>query len=244
MKLTVIGSMGAYPAADNPSSGYLLQHDGFSMMLDIGSAVLINLQKYIDVNELDAVFLSHYHPDHTTDIGVLQHAVKVQTDLGNRDAVMPIYGQAGKPFFEKLTYHNYTERRAVSSYEPVLIGPFSCEFLDNPHPDGGLSIKLSAGGRKLVYTGDTGWNDALVDFASGCDLLLCEASLFNRFAGMVEGHLTAGEVGRLAREADVGHLALCHFPHFGSSEELLAEVTEEFKGKANNALPTVVYNLT
>ena len=244
MKLAVIGSMGAYPAADNPSSGYLLQHDGFSMMLDMGSAVLINLFKHINVNDLDAVFLSHYHPDHTADIGVLQHAVKVQTDLGNRKSILPIYGRDGKDFFDKLTYHKYTEGRAVSAAQPTKIGPFNCEFLDNPHPDGSLSIKISAGGKSLVYTGDTGWNDALVSFASGCDLLLCECSLFNRFKGMVEGHLTAGEVGKLARDAAVGQLALCHFPHFGIKDELLAEVSAEFKGRINNALPMEVYNLT
>lgn len=241
--MTVIGSMGAYPSPDNPSSGYLLQHDGFSMMLDFGSAVLINLHKYMALHTLDAVFFSHYHHDHTADIGVMQHLIKVQTDLGNRVSVLPLYGQGDKPFFEKLTYHKYTESRAVASGKQEVIGPFICEFLDNPHPDGSLAIKVTAEGRSLVYTGDTGWNDELVFFASGCDLLLCESSLFNRFKGMVDGHLTAGEAGILARKAGVKQLALCHFPHFGKVEDLLSEAAAEYKGILNIALPGQVYNL-
>ena len=243
MKLTVIGSMGAYPSADNPSSGYLLQHEGFSMMLDFGSAVFYKLNDYLDVNKLDAVYLSHYHPDHTADIGVLQHAVKVQTDLGNRHSKLPIYGRAGVPFFEKLTYHDYTGGRAISAGRAERIGPFDCVFSENDHPDGGLSIRISAGGKTMVYTGDTGWYDGLVDFAEGCDLLLCETSLFLQFKGMVKGHLCTDEIGRLAREAGVKELALCHFPHFGDVSTLKEEVATEFSGKLNNALPGMVYNL-
>lgn len=244
MKLTVIGSMGAYPAADNPSSGYLLQHDGFSLMLDFGSAVQAGLYKYIESGIPDAVYLSHYHPDHVADIGVLQHAVKVQTDLGTRSGVLPLYGSENDPFFEKLSYRNYTEGLAVAAGQTAHIGPFECSFLDNPHPGGSRSIRVSAGGSVLVYTGDTDWSDELVYFAEGCDLLLCEASLFNRFKGRVEGHLTAGEAGTLARSCSARQLAICHFPHFGTKKELLKEAEAEFKGIVNNALPGVVYNLT
>lgn len=243
MKLTVIGSMGAYPSADNPSSGYLLQHDGFSMMLDFGSAVYYNLISHIDINDLNAVYLSHYHPDHTADIGVLQHAVKVQTDLGNRHLKLPIYGRHGGHFFEKLTYHDYTIGKGISAGKLERIGPFECEFLENDHPEGCLAVRIRTGGKTIVYTGDTGWYDGLVDFAAGCDLLLCETSLFNRFKGRVPGHLCAEDVGMLAKRAGVKSLALCHFPHFGDPYTLVDEVSGVFRGDISNALPATVYNL-
>lgn len=244
MKLTIIGSMGAYATADNPSSGYLLQHDGFSLMLDFGSAVHASLQRHLDSGIPDAVYFSHYHPDHTADAGVLQHAVKVQTDLGNRSGCLPFYGMPGNAFYEKLTYHNYTNKEPVIAGETHAIGPFSCSFLENPHPDGSLCIRVECAGRSLVYTGDTGWNEKLADFAAGCDLLLCESSLFNRFKGLVQGHLTAGEVGVLASKSEVGQLLLCHFPHYGNIEELKNEAAAEFEGIINLALPQAVYNLT
>ncbi len=236
--------MGAYPSADHPSSGYLLQHDGWTMMLDLGSGVLMKLREYIDINELSAVFFSHYHPDHVADTGVLQHAVKVQTDLGIRTSVLKFFGLPGKTFFDSLNYHSYTEATAIDPGSEMMIGPLSFRFLLNPHPDGGCSVRIEGGGRSIVYTGDTGWNDELPGFASGCDLLLCECSLFNRFKGRVEGHLTAGETGRIAEAAGAGQLALCHFPHFGVREELLQEASEEFQGQISLALPGRVYDLT
>lgn len=244
MKLTVIGSQGAYPAAGRPTSGYLIQSDGFSMMLDFGSGILMKLHEYLEINNLDAVCLSHYHPDHVADIGVLQHAVKVQTDLGNKTKKLPIYGLPGKTFFDSLTYHSYTEGRVIDPDVSLAIGPFNCAFMINPHPDGGCSMRISDGSHSLVYTGDTGWNEKLIDFAANCDLLLCEASLFNQFKGRVSGHLTSGEAGVLARKADVGQLALCHFPHFGTTEVLKSEAEEEFRGILTLALSGNVYDLT
>lgn len=243
MILTVIGSQGAYPSADNPSSGYLLQHGGFSLMLDFGSGVLFRLHEVIDVNSLDAVFLTHYHPDHIADVGCLQHAVKVQTDIGNLNGFLPIYASSGSDSFDKLNYHSYTKAVSVIPGETTDIGPFKCSFLENEHPGGGLSIRLSVGDCSLVYTGDTGWSEALVAFAGGCDLLLCESSLFNRFYGMVDGHLTAGEAGKLAKLCGAGELVLCHFPHYGIREELKLEAEVAFNREASLALPGSIFKL-
>ncbi len=244
MKLTVIGSQGAYPAVDNPTSGYLIQKDGFSLMLDFGSGVLINLQNTLAINSLDAVILSHYHADHIADIGCLQYAVKVQTDLGIRKEALPIHGMETADKFKSLAYHDYTLACAVSAGSELQLGPFTAEFLETNHPDGGFSIRISDGSSRLVYTGDTGWNDALVEFAAGCDVLLCECSIFNRFKGRVKGHLTADEAGTLAERTGCGKLLLCHFPHLGTREELEAEVAESFRGQLELAMPGNVYNLT
>ena len=243
MKLTVIGSMGAYSAPGRPSSGYLLQHDGFNLMLDFGSGVLMGVQQHIDINDLDAVYLSHYHPDHTADVGCLQHAVKIQTDLGIRKTQLNFYGSPEDPYFEKLDYHDYTLKNPVEPGLCEQIGPFSCTFLLNPHPGGSLAVRLEAGSRSLVYTADTGWNSELPGFASDCGLLLCESSLFEEFRGRVEGHLTAGEAGKAGRLSGASVLALCHFPHFRTVEELLPEADAEFGRKAVLAEPGRVFDL-
>lgn len=244
MRLTVIGSQGAYPAIDNPTSGYLLQSGDFSLMLDFGSGVLINLHNKLDINSLDAVYLSHYHADHIADVGALQYAVKVQTDLGIRKTSLPIYGIDDSQHFSTLSYHPYTEGRAVDAGQELRIGPFTCSFLENIHSDKSLALRISDESGSIVYTSDTGWNDALINFASDCDILLCECSLFNRFKGRVQGHLTSEETGRLAEKSGVEKLLLCHFPHFGTREELKAEVEAVFSGSVELAMPGNVYNLT
>lgn len=70
MKITVIGMWGGYPKKDGPCSGYLVEQDGFSMLIDCGSGVLVKLQEFIDLNEINDVLLSHYHYDHASDVGV------------------------------------------------------------------------------------------------------------------------------------------------------------------------------
>lgn len=86
MKLTVIGCYGGFPAAGEATSGYLFESNGFRLLVDCGSGVLSKLQQYIDIEELDAVLLSHYHHDHIADIGPLQYAKLVGYHLGKAAA--------------------------------------------------------------------------------------------------------------------------------------------------------------
>jgi len=96
-------------------------------------------------------------------------------------------------------------------------------------------MRIESGGKSLVYTADTGWYDELVDLAKDADLLLCETSLYNRYFGWVDGHLTAGEAGKLASRAGVKKMVLTHLPHSGQHGDLLKEVGEEFSGPAELA---------
>ena len=237
MKLTVIGSQGAYPSKDNPSSGYLVEHEGFSLMLDFGSGVLYNLHNYIDIISLGSIIVSHYHPDHVADIGAFHHLIKVQSDLGNYSGRFQIYGPADDSDFERLSYKDYVAAVKAEPGGAVEIGPFLCRFSSNTHPGGGNAVRLECGGKSIVYTGDTGFYEGLAGFASGCSLLLSECSLYKRFEGRVAGHLSSVEAGRIASEAGADALALCHFPHWGNIEELAAEAAEVYDGPIELALP-------
>ena len=192
------------------------------------------LPGYIDINSLGAVLLSHYHADHVADIGCLQYAIKVQTDLGLRSDPLPLYGPEGN-VCPPLTYHDYTEARYVKPSEKSRIGPFTVTFQETNHPALCYAMRIENQGKSLVYTADTGWYDELVDLAHDADLLLCETSLYNRYFGWVEGHLTAGEAGKLASKAGVKRIVLTHLPHSGEHGDLLKEVRERFSGPAELA---------
>jgi ribonuclease BN (tRNA processing enzyme) len=232
--VVIIGFWGAYPGRGEATSGYLLQSKGFSLLLECGSAVLSLLPRFIDIASLDAVLLSHYHADHVADLGCLQYAVKVQTDLGLRSDLLPLYGPEGDAC-PCLTYHEYTEGRYVNPEEPAQIGPFTVTFQETNHPAVCYAMRIESEGKSIAYTADTGWYDGLIDLAAGADLLLCETSLYNRYFGWVDGHLTAGEAGKLASTAGVRRMVLTHLPHSGEHGELLKEVGEEFTGPAELA---------
>jgi phosphoribosyl 1,2-cyclic phosphodiesterase len=100
----------------------------------------------------------------------------------------------------------------------------------------GFRIESSAG--SIAYTGDTGWTGALLDLATGVDLLLCEATLREPDTG-THGHLAASEAGRLAALAGVGALVLTHF--LSSDDEhlatLVADAARAFEGPILLATP-------
>ena len=68
MELIVLGSSGTWPNADTATSGYLVRHDGFNLWMDAGTGTLANLQQHIDIPDLDAIVISHEHPDHFVDL--------------------------------------------------------------------------------------------------------------------------------------------------------------------------------
>ena len=252
MKLTVIGWWGAYPGPNGASSGYLIEGRGFqgrgaegegAILLDCGSGVLSKLYEYTDLNRINNVVLSHYHADHIADIGCLQYAAKVQMSLGERTEPVSIYGHTFSDFFKSLSYEDAAVGKPFDAGTPLVLGSFTFHFRRTPHPSHAFAVRIDSDGTSLGYTGDTAWDDSLVDFFTGVDLLLSESSLYNKFHGRVEGHLTAGEAGRLARKAGAGELILTHLPHFGDHRELLTEASEEYSGKirlAKSGLTTMI----
>jgi len=235
MKLTVIGCWGAYPDPGGASSGYLIESEGSGkddrFLLDCGSGILSKLQEYTDISKLNNVVLSHYHSDHIADIGCLQYAAKVQMSQKERELPISIYGHTLSKIFSKLSFENASLGKAVKEEEPLEIGSFTLTFKHTPHPAPNLAARIESTGKSIGYTGDTGWDDNLSGFFKNVDILLCESSLYNKYKGMVEGHLTAGEAGRLAKDAGVGELILTHLPHSGNHKDLIKEAAAVFNGK-------------
>ncbi|WP_423801464.1 MBL fold metallo-hydrolase [Neobacillus sp. SAB-20_R2A] len=231
MKLTVIGFWGGYPKKDAASSGYLLEHDGFRLLVDCGSGVLAKLPNIVEPEELDAVILSHYHPDHIADIGVLQHARLIQGFLGKQFPTLPIYGHHfNQHEFAKLTYKTITKGIAYEPNQSLSIGPFQVSFFKTDHPVPCYAMRFEAGGMSLVYTGDSAFKEEFIQFSSNADLLLCECNFYGHQNGKSAGHMNSVEAGRFAREAGVKQLILTHLPHYGNVSDLVHEASGEFAG--------------
>ena len=231
IKITTIGWWGAYPDANEATSGYLLQSEDLNILVDCGSGVLSILQNYVELQHLDAVVLSHYHWDHVADIGCLQYAARILMDLGKRQKPLPIYGHAEGSNLSGMDYLQYSKGFAIAQQSPLQLGHLKFSFCPNVHPDPCLSIRADSGNCSLVYIADTAWNDDLIKLAHGADLLICESSLYDEYRGRIPGHLTAGEAGQIAAAAGVEHLVLTHLPHFGDHAMLLKQAAAKFSGK-------------
>ncbi|UOQ43490.1 MBL fold metallo-hydrolase [Halobacillus salinarum] len=230
MKLTVIGFWGAYPSAGGATSGYLVEHDGFKLLVDCGSGVLSRLQQFIGVTDIDAVILSHYHHDHIADIGVLQYSWKVQNTLNETNHVLPIYGhQEDQTAFEQLT-HEYTKGVAYDPEQTLQLGPFTIDFQRTQHPVSCFGMRLTDGMDTVVYTADSSYFEEWKSFAKGADLLITDTNFYKGMDGSKPGHMTSEEVASIAREAQVETLYLSHLPHFGNLTKLKQEAEDSFKG--------------
>ena len=242
MKIIPIGIWGGYPKANEATSSFLIEHEGFHCLIDCGSGVLSSLQNYLPLERLDAVVISHYHADHIADIGSLQYSRLIQFYLNNPSPVLPIYGHTeDADNFLKLTYKEQTIGVEIVEDKATQIGPFTVTFCRTDHPVYCLALKFTVENQSIVLTADTEWRDELVDFAQDADLLISEANLYEEHIGVAKGHMGGSEAGKLAKLANVKQLLLTHLPLHGNIEEILAAAVQEYDAPTEIAVVGKVY---
>lgn len=232
MKITVIGYWGGYPEVNEATSSYLLQHDSFNLVVDCGSGALSRLQNYIDIKDIDAVLLSHYHYDHIADIGPLQYARQIKTKLNEVNKELLIYGhEYDVQSFSKLTMKPFTQGVPYNPAEQLRVGPFGITFCETKHPVKCFAMRISDGSSTFVYTADTSFFKELVTFSEDADLIACECNFYKGQEASAAGHMNSIDTSILAKEANVKRLLLTHLPHFGNTADLLKDAHEIFSGE-------------
>lgn len=237
MNITPLGIWGGYPKANEATSSFLLEHDGFHCLIDCGSGVLSSLQNYISLDEIDAVVLTHYHADHIADIGSLQYSRLIQFYLNENPNKLPIYGhRQDEEQFAKLSYKDRTKGIAIEAGKMTSIGPFTVEFCQTAHSVYCLALKFSVDGQSVVFTADTEWHEPLIQFSKGTDLLVSEANLYEEHIGISPGHMGGSEAGQLANLANAKQLLLTHLPLHGDVTNVLTAAKKKFNGKTEIAV--------
>jgi ribonuclease BN (tRNA processing enzyme) len=249
VRLTVVGSSGSFPGPGNPASCYLVEAGGTRVVLDLGNGALGPLATYVDLDDVDAVLLSHLHADHCLDMCSYYVYRRYHPD-GPRPR-LPVYGPAETADRLARAYDlavepgmreefDFFEWRERGSYE---VGALRVTVTQMVHPVTCYAMRIEHAGAALVYSGDTGASAALVEAARGADLLLAEAS-FHEGRDHVPGlHLTGREAGEHAAKAGVGRLVLTHLPPWNDPERSLAEAREAWTGPLEVARPGAVYEL-
>lgn len=225
MELTILGFMGGYPSKGIGTSSYVLESDHFYLLIDVGSHAVLALEQQLDPLDIDAVILTHYHPDHIADLGVLQHVFLLKERLDKKEKnILPIYGHVESDLHKLRTHLNVTKSVDYSGKEKIKIGPFHVEFLRTIHPVPCFALKITEikTDKKFVFTADSGYMEEFIPFSKNADLLLADTNFFQ------EGehppiHMTSQEVGTLAKSAHVKELVLTHLPPEGDWQKLLKE---------------------
>jgi ribonuclease BN (tRNA processing enzyme) len=205
LTLTVLGCSGSYAGPGGACSGYLVDDGTTRVWVDAGSGTLANLQRHVAVDAVDAVVLSHEHPDHWSDLEGW-HIVQ-QYRLGR--AGCPVYAPAG---LRERTYgdtSSWFDWHDVTDGDKVRVGTLDFTFSRTDHGPETLGMRVDAGGRSLGYSADTGPAWSLEALGDGLDLALCEATMPPEQEGTLQ-HLSARQAGETARHAGAGRLVLTH----------------------------------
>jgi ribonuclease BN (tRNA processing enzyme) len=248
MQLTVIGCSGSFPGPDSPASCYLLEAEGFRLVMDMGNGALGVLQRYTGLFEVDAVCVSHLHADHCVDLGA--YWVARQYAPGGARPSIPVYGPAGTVERVAGVLLGSGETEAASVRERFVvrdltvgtreIGPFQITTEHMNHPVETFGFRIEHAGWKLAYSADTGETDALVRLAEGVDVLLSEASFRDGEGNPPNLHLTARQAGEHATRAGAGHLVLTHLVPWYDREQSLAEAAASYCGPLSAATSGLV----
>ncbi len=214
MKITVLGGCGAWPAAGQACSGYLVEHEGFRLVLDPGYATLPRLLTYVAAEQVDAILISHGHPDHCADLNPLLRA-RALGEAG--PAALPVHALPGAVDAVLALDHprmlaGAYVLRELSVGQRLEVGPFQVDTWALPHFVPNAGVRLTVDGQVLAYTGDTGPSDDIAVMARDADVLLAEATFPDRVLPARDAPFlsTARQAGEHAARANVGRLVLTH----------------------------------
>lgn len=243
MKLTVLGGCGAWPAAGQACSGYLVEHGGFQLLIDPGYATLPRLLEITGAARIDAVLVSHGHPDHCADLNPLLRAramgpagpapLPVHTLPGALDAVLALD--------EPDMVRPVLDLREFTAGAEFTAGPFRVTSCPLPHFVPNAGLRLTAAGRTLAYTGDAGPSDDLVTLARGTDLLLAEATYPEQVPPRYAGRLSsATQAGQAAARAGARQLMLTHLWPGTDPAAAVTAARRSYPGEISVARPGIV----
>ncbi|WP_193608340.1 MBL fold metallo-hydrolase [Nocardioides lijunqiniae] len=252
MRLTVVGCSGSYPGPDSSASCYLLEHEvgdrTWRVLVELGNGALGQLQRYVDPLSIDAVLLSHLHADHCLDL-CGYYVLRKYHPTGPQPRI-PVWGPPDTADRMARAYdlpldpgmHEEFDFRAYGE-DTFEIGPFAVTAVPVDHPVTAFGLRITAGGRTLGYSGDTGPCEGLDRVAADAQLLLAEASFRAGDDNPPNLHLTGTDCGEVATRSRAERLVLTHIPPWFDKQVALAEARATYDGPVELAQPGAVHEL-
>ena len=241
--MVVLGGCGAWPEPGRACSGFLLEHAGFRVALDLGYGTLSRLLTLLGSTTavgLDAVVATHDHPDHVVDLHGLFRA-----RLYDGQHLPRISLYAPEAVLERITDLEDCERSVterVFAWQPLPageydVGPFRLKSRILPHYVPNAGVRLSAPELTVAYTGDTGPDPALAEIGRDADLFIVDATDRYQQRGTIPPdaepamNLTSRQAGEAATAAGARKLLLTHFWPGNDRDRSRAAAAEAFSGE-------------
>ncbi len=229
LSVTVLGCSGSYSGPGLPCTGYLVESDSTRVWLDTGPGTLANLQRHCNLADLDAIVITHEHPDHWLDLAMVFVACRYYVDRSS----LPVYGTAGthalacalagtQDLAPTIDWHR------ITTDDRVVIGDQHWRFSRTDHPVETLAPRVDSSGRSFAFSADTGNDWSFARLGEGIDLALCEATFLHENLVPPSPHLSATQAGAMAAGAGVKRLLLTHLAPGSDAAAFGQEATESF----------------
>jgi ribonuclease BN (tRNA processing enzyme) len=245
--VTVLGCDGSYPGPGGAASGYLVQGGATRLWLDAGPGTFAALQRVVDPTAVDAIVLSHEHPDHWTDV---ESFAVWHRQSGARQPV-PIYAPPGLRRRSYFADDPLLDWQEIGPSHVVTVGELTCRFVATDHGPPTLAVRVDSSaadhvlpssaiddrirpssaiddlGTSFAYSADSGPDWSVDELGRGIGTVLCEATFSRRDEG-ASRHMSGRQAGQMAAAAGVGRLLLTHRWPTVSADEVATEAAEAF----------------
>jgi ribonuclease BN (tRNA processing enzyme) len=263
VRITVLGKSPAWQDAGGACSGYLVQEDGQSLLLDCGNGVLSKLRQHCDYVDVDAVLVSHLHADHSLDLVPFSYALtyaprqqpvpvggwpgterparpRLLAPVGAREAFRHLVAFWGREDLIECAF----DLQEYQPWDEFELGPLHVRLCEVPHYIRTFAVEVTGGsGARFTFGADCCPNEQLVQFAQDTHLLFIEATLPRPERTGERGHLTPAEAGDHGRRAGAQRLVITHFSDELDPEWVRAEASEAFGGPVELAQEGAVFTL-
>ena len=233
MKLTVLGCDGAHPAPGGACSGYLLETEKETLIVDLGTGCLPYLMEKSDPKDWSALLLSHLHGDHMSDVLTLKYVLQMQKAAGRLapDFRLPVYlPQSPAAEFSVVSDCPHFDIRPITDGMEAIVGGAKVTFMQGRHPYESFGLRIEADGKRFAYTGDTNTCAMLDRIFENADLALADGAFLKEKWNENLPHASAHLCAKAARAQGAKALIVTHIMPGGDREAIEREAAAEFPG--------------
>ena len=250
MKVIVLGNQVSFPKAGRHHVSFIVSEGTTNLLLEMGPGTCSRFQKYVPLQKLSAVLISHAHQDHLLDLFIFAYGVYMYNYLKrgvyHPDVYLTQHGiNTVKAVAKVLDLEKYIESISLRQIKSEFtVGELTIRSYQTDHfvPTVALRIENNQG-KSVTYTSDTAYIDGLAKFAESTDLLIAEATLKKTDESPEIKHMSGRLAGVLAHKSNARKLLLAHLWYEYNEDEILDEAKHTFKGPAEIAQEGRIYTV-